>query len=847
MAPILQPWLFLHLFFLFFTSVVNFSVGQPQNIETFYPFELPPPVIPAPITPSSPPISPPLTPTKQPLPPSSPPLQPPPPTSSSNKTIAKAVAATAASTLVVAGLVFFLFQRYAVARRQQEETGGAGFHGGDTGLPYNGFARADGNLKGLIVDESGLDVLYWRKLQGGNKKNSLRKEALQIDSRAEDEEEEKRVIRKASRRKKPEDIQESRLFRGISSTSRSQVWPEEVKDPYPIVASTPPYVGIALKAEEKPELSIQPQPPPPPPPSPPPPTPPPPLPPTLPPPPPQTVLAIPKKQNPAPPPPPPPIPAKKNPAPPPPPPPIPAKKNPAPPPPPPKTGALASSLKPPPSPKEIPSNGKPVASSSGKGVAETGNGQVKLKPLHWDKVNANVDHSMVWDKIDGGSFRFDGDLMEALFGYVASNRKSPPRSNNSLNPSSVSSAPSVKIFILDSRKSQNTAIVLRSLAVSREEIINALIEGQGLNADTLEKLTRISPTKEEESQILSFDGDPTRLAVAESFLFRLLKAVPSAFARLNAMLFRLNYDSEILLLKESLQTLELGCKELRTRGLFLKLLEAILKAGNRMNAGTARGNAQAFNLTALRKLSDVKSTDGKTTLLHFVVEEVVRSEGKRCVLNKNRSLSRNSSRSSSSSSSLHSENSESKEEREKEYIMLGLPVVGGISSEFSNVKKAATIDYNSFAATCSALTAHVAEIRQIVTQCAANGGGFAREMKGFLEAAEEELKLVREEQTRVMELVKRTTEYYQAGASKDREAHPLQLFVIVKDFLSMVDGVCVDISRNRQKRKTATASVGSSSPNSPRVLRTPVRFPNLPEHFMSEKSRSVSSDSSDDF
>jgi hypothetical protein len=44
--------------------------------------------------------------------------------------------------------------------------------------------------------------------------------------------------------------------------------------------------------------------------------------------------------------------------------------------------------------------------SSGKGVEESNNDQVKLKPLHWDKVNTNAaDHSMVWDKVDRGSFR----------------------------------------------------------------------------------------------------------------------------------------------------------------------------------------------------------------------------------------------------------------------------------------------------------------------------------------------------------------------------------------------------------------------------------------------------------
>jgi hypothetical protein len=446
-------------------------------------------------------------------------------------------------------------------------------------------------------------------------------------------------------------------------------------------------------------------------------------------------------------------------------------------------------------------------------------------------------------KFQFGTFRFDGDLMEHLFGYVATNRKSPEKNNNSVDRSSHNSNLPAQIFILDPRRSQNIAIVLKSLAISRKGIVEALIDGHGLDTDTLEKLARIAPTKEELSQVLEYEGDLTRLTDAESFLYHLLKAVPSAFTRLNAMLFRLNYDLEILYLKESIQTLELGCNELKTRGLFMKLLEATLKAGNRMNAGTTRGNAQAFDLNALRKLSDVKSSDGRTTLLHFVVEEVVRSEGKRCVLSRNRSLIRSSSRSSNGSS--YPQSSTTNEEREKEYKLLGLPMVGGLSAEFSNVKKAATIDYDTFASTSSALTARAAEIRVLVSQCANDrGGGFSREMNGFLGAAEEELKALREDQTRVMELVKKTTEYYQTGASKDKGAPPLQLFVIVKDFLSMVDQVCIEIVRSLQKRKTVTATLGSSSPKSP-PPRSPVRFPNLPENFMSDKSRSSSSELDD--
>lgn len=825
--PLPLPSLFLFFVLFFISAIIPFShcqFGHPQNIETFYPNL-------EPSSPAPPPSSPNNPSTISSLPPSLPPPPPPPEkTSSSSSTrskIAKAVGVTAACTLVVCGIFFLLIHRRVAAKRKRVEIEGGGGTNWNEGRPAvaagNEFSRFDGDVKGFIVDENGLDVLYWRKLEGRNSKKSFKKEVF---ANLKNEEQEGIVVNE-NRQRKSQAIQEIPLLRGKSSTSQSII-EQEVNDLNRTSGIVIKDVDdkrdeIELKAE--PESLIQQSTPPPPPSPTPTPTPTPaptpkplPLPPSL-------AFSVAKSPAQPPPPPPPPLPT-------------PAKKSPMPPapPPPPKAGGLKSSSNLPPAPKLNPDDNKQGESSSG-----TGNGQVKMKPLHWDKVNTNTDHSMVWDKIDGGSFRFDGDLMEALFGYVATNRKSPQRNNNSIDQSNRKAQIPAQVFILDPKKSQNIAIVVKSLAISREEIVDALIEGQGLNADAIEKLARVAPTEEEQSKILGFDGDPTKLAAAEAFLYHLLNAVPSTFTRLNAMLFRSNYDSEILHVKKSIQTLELGCKELRTRGLFMKLLEAILKAGNRMNAGTNRGNAEAFNLNALRKLSDVKSMDGKTTLLHFVVEEVVRSEGKRCVLNRNRSMSRSSSRSSNNSS--NSESLTIKVEREKEYKMIGLPIIGGLSAEFSNVKKAATVDYDTFSSTSSALTARTAEIRALVSQCDNDrrGGGFVREMKGFLEAAEEELRVVREEQTRVMKLVQKTTEYYQAGASKDKR--PLQLFVIVKDFLDMVDRVCIEIARNLQRKKTATTS-GSSSPKSP-PSRTTVRFPNLPENFMSEKSRSSSSESDD--
>jgi hypothetical protein len=106
--------------------------------------------------------------------------------------------------------------------------------------------------------------------------------------------------------------------------------------------------------------------------------------------------------------------------------------------------------------------------------------------------------------------------------------------------------------------------------------------------------------------------------------------------------------------------------------MFLKLLEAVLKTGNRMNIGTNRGDAEAFKLDTLLKLADVKGADGKTTLLHFVVQEIIRTEGIRL-----------SGTNQTTSSTLM---------EDVKCRRLGIQVVSNLSSDLSNVKRAATMD-----------------------------------------------------------------------------------------------------------------------------------------------------------
>jgi len=365
------------------------QTNSPQNIETLYPIEIPEQ---ATITqPPKPQESPPPSPSSSqgPIPSTSS------TNSSSNSKIVTAVAATAAGTLVLSALIFFFVNKCCRAKRRNvivnnNNTASRPSLEHRNAVPQaKAFDKIEGNIKGLIVDEDGLDVVYWRKLQDQNSNKDLQKGVV-LDSPRNKE----GYDHEENQEEKSKSIQEMHLLRGQSSTSHMNIFPQEESytimkitppAPPPIVPTTQPFSLNLLPSSPKPpstSFSSIPQISSP------------------------LVSSIPsisddrKNQKPLPPPPPPPVPDRKISAPPPPPPPpIPNRKSPSPPPPPPpKTSGLKlkSSSKPPPTPIETRSTKSEQGSSSS---------EVKLKPLHWDKVNTNLDHSMVWDKIDRGSFR----------------------------------------------------------------------------------------------------------------------------------------------------------------------------------------------------------------------------------------------------------------------------------------------------------------------------------------------------------------------------------------------------------------------------------------------------------
>ncbi|KAJ4751374.1 Formin-like protein [Rhynchospora pubera] len=385
------------------------------------------------------------------------------------------------------------------------------------------------------------------------------------------------------------------------------------------------------------------------------------------------------------------------------------------------------------------------------------NDKPRLKPLFWDKVPSSSSRVMAWDHLKSGSFQLNEEMIQSLFGCKTAGT-GPGKQFNVKN--GVCSTGEDNVLIIDQKKSQNIAILLKALNMSKEQVCEALLQGNVTNigCEMLEALMKMSPTKDEESKLKEYtDGSPFKLGCAEAFLKAVIN-VPFAFKRVDAMLFIANFDQELSYLKGSFRILEGACNELRNSRLFHKLLDAVLKTGNRINMGTHRGDARAFKLDTLLKLADLESNDGKTTLLHFIILEVVKSE------------------------------------------KLAPQFFALLESELTNVKKASTIDPNELANTVSHLSNGIEKVRNVIQlnrPLLGNGSGlnFHETMTVFLQRAEEEILKIQDQENLALSSVRDMAEYFHGDSAKE-ENEPFRIFGVVRDFLALLDGkICKEAGK----------------------------------------------------
>ena len=115
--------------------------------------------------------------------------------------------------------------------------------------------------------------------------------------------------------------------------------------------------------------------------------------------------------------------------------------------------------------------------------------------------------------------------------------------------------------------------------------------------------------------------------------------------------------------------------------------------------------------------------------------------------------------------------------------------------------------------------------------------GFCETVKSFVQNAEADVMKLLEEEKKIVALVKSTGDYFHGNSGKDEGT---RLFIVVRDFLIMVDKVCNEVRDTKKKsvktqKQETPREASSSEPRPPPDFRQRL-FPAIAERRMDDIS-----------
>uniref|UniRef100_A0A8C9PX18 Formin like 1 n=1 Tax=Spermophilus dauricus TaxID=99837 RepID=A0A8C9PX18_SPEDA len=185
-------------------------------------------------------------------------------------------------------------------------------------------------------------------------------------------------------------------------------------------------------------------------------------------------------------------------------------------------------------------------------------------------------------------------------------------------------APS-KATLIEANRAKNLAITLRKGNLGADRICQAIetYDLQALGLDFLELLTRFLPTEYERSLIARFEREQRtleELTEEDRFMLRFSR-IPRLPERMSTLTFLGNFPDMAQLLMPQLNAIIAASMSIKSSDKLRQILEIVLAFGNYMNS-SKRGAAYGFRLQSLDVLLEMKSTDRKQTLLHYLVKVI---------------------------------------------------------------------------------------------------------------------------------------------------------------------------------------------------------------------------------
>ncbi|XP_073181774.1 formin-like protein 1 isoform X7 [Lepidochelys kempii] len=298
----------------------------------------------------------------------------------------------------------------------------------------------------------------------------------------------------------------------------------------------------------------------------------------------------------------------------PPPPPLSVEGGPAPPPPPPPPLGMPAG--------EV--SGPSTAASSAVKIKKPIQTKFRMPIFNWVALKPTQINGTVFNELNDEKVLQELDMndFEEQFKTKA---QGPSLDISTLKVKAVQKAPS-KVTLIESNRAKNLAITLRKGGLSIDSICKAIetYDLQSLSLDFLELLQRFLPTEYELTLIRKYEKEQRPLEeLSDEDIFMIkFSQIPRLADRMNIMTFLGNFSDTAQLLMPQLNAIIAASMSLKSSTKLRNILEIVLAFGNYMNS-SKRGAAYGFRLQSLDALLEMKSTDRKQTLLHYIVRVIM--------------------------------------------------------------------------------------------------------------------------------------------------------------------------------------------------------------------------------
>ena len=215
----------------------------------------------------------------------------------------------------------------------------------------------------------------------------------------------------------------------------------------------------------------------------------------------------------------------------------------------------------------------------------------------------------------------------------------PNNNNNNNNNNSLLGTPNTpdterrrketqEVSLLDGKRSLNINIFLKQFRSTNAEIAQMIRDGEhdDIGTEKLRGLLKILPPTDEVEMLRAYDGDKNKLGNAEKFLLLHLMTIPNYRLRIESMLLKEEFTSQINYLGPSIEAMIMAGEKLKDNVHLQDILYMVVVAGNFLNSGGYAGNAAGVKLASLQKLADIRANKPGMNLIHFVAMQAEKKD-----------------------------------------------------------------------------------------------------------------------------------------------------------------------------------------------------------------------------